>query len=1231
MNAVKSFFVLSFVLLSAVFVCSHDMYLSDAALGYSYFISYDNESDYYQGTGCLSFSTNFTGIQNISVDVWSTDFIGANSGVRVFAVQRADNTSFTSSQIYSDNCHGCRRLINLSVDSNTSIFKLCDLNAYTNRYYLSGSYVDYLEEKKENYYGGVIDSFPILNHYDTHTSYVTIGDNTYTTTYLNESGNGGDIFYFTDIKIENQTAFDQILFSTTDGNSSIGWRIGANFSGTTASTTTTSTTFIDVAIVYPAANDSITSVSVPILVNVSSNLENTGFMARADFSCENGSIQLYDDGSHGDQLSGDNLFGNNWTPQSYGNCTITIQVNSSQTVGTGNVTIELRKPDLYISPDDINFWQELPKPGEYVNITSTIHNSGARDAENASVSFYDHTTDSVLGWPAIPFIAANGSVNRSIEWHIAANETVGPHNVNVTVHLDNPNDRDEDGTNDQALKEITIYTKRVLVSLSYYNDENQSDIEIYEPRLKSYLKKTEDYFLNQSYHREYIGFSDPKYVKLSFDSTHYQDSTDDGNYYTSSRSYSNHVLTALRNQGIDPSGYDAVIGYESDIEVFSGEESYRAVTYKDLHFSALNIDNEYPVFSHELGHALYNFGDFYSSYGLFCAYNGECRGNLLFDAEYGNGWDIMAQNSYPRPITSFNRIFAGWANHSPYSINGPEYFELDMLGNMTSSSHIITLENVTDKETGTVYTFILEARDSIGTDEIIKNQSSVSNYSTSRGIIIYQDKPMLVGRWLEPLKPMYSNDYVGKYTNTPQKPDPTLTSNFNKYFYPGTGLEFEYLGQNSSSNKLEIKITPNVSKHKNMSGMIMYFKNINSSSSLSGFSPPPRPCIINDLDFFNCDFSGSDSGQFDLTLQNGYTHFRIDSITASSFDNQSCNVSTPMPIYDSSKTASFTGWCPFVKSKKPVKMTLCLNYDILSDNGSLEQANVTRCGSIKKTEKGNNDSGFIFYVILALLILILLLLIFSGRIKIVIVLLIFLPLSYIFSYMPVTFLEPNNSESQNVSTHQVFSPIFLTWPQLDLHAYTADGLHTGMNYTTGVYENQISGAIASGDMVAEEWIFVPSNLDVHFVVDSHDVRQYLDEINSTENMILNYNIQQMMYGPNPSVEIINGNVVILDRFVSELVNDSIGPGETVVYTMPLGNCFFGGVGICGTEFCCGASDNVCPTDFEGITCGVSDPDCSCSYGGISICGNNFCCGTSDGVCPSSFEGISCSAFDVDCV
>jgi M6 family metalloprotease-like protein len=56
-------------------------------------------------------------------------------------------------------------------------------------------------------------------------------------------------------------------------------------------------------------------------------------------------------------------------------------------------------------------------------------------------------------------------------------------------------------------------------------------------------------------------------------------------------------------------------------------------------------------------------------------------------------------------------------------------------------------------------------------------------------------------------------------------------------------------------------------------------------------------------------------------------------------------------------------------------------------------------------------------------------------------------------------------------------------PDMDLHAYDDAGNHVGVNYATGMYENNIPGAIASGDLKdAKEWIFVPEDANVRFEV-----------------------------------------------------------------------------------------------------------------------------------------------------
>ncbi|MCG2737883.1 MAG: hypothetical protein L6282_15990 [Candidatus Methanoperedenaceae archaeon] len=65
-------------------------------------------------------------------------------------------------------------------------------------------------------------------------------------------------------------------------------------------------------------------------------------------------------------------------------------------------------------------------------------------------------------------------------------------------------------------------------------------------------------------------------------------------------------------------------------------------------------------------------------------------------------------------------------------------------------------------------------------------------------------------------------------------------------------------------------------------------------------------------------------------------------------------------------------------------------------------------------------------------------------------------------------------------------------PDYDIHAFAIDGRHMGRNYTTDIYEYQIAGATASGDMIwGVEWIFVPDYEKVVFRVSDHDIREYL--------------------------------------------------------------------------------------------------------------------------------------------
>lgn len=67
-------------------------------------------------------------------------------------------------------------------------------------------------------------------------------------------------------------------------------------------------------------------------------------------------------------------------------------------------------------------------------------------------------------------------------------------------------------------------------------------------------------------------------------------------------------------------------------------------------------------------------------------------------------------------------------------------------------------------------------------------------------------------------------------------------------------------------------------------------------------------------------------------------------------------------------------------------------------------------------------------------------------------------------------------------------------PDLDLHVYTTDGRHIGMNYISGVYENQVDGALTSGDRFnSNEWILLPEGIDYRYVVRSLSTAQFLQD------------------------------------------------------------------------------------------------------------------------------------------
>ena len=94
-------------------------------------------------------------------------------------------------------------------------------------------------------------------------------------------------------------------------------------------------------------------------------------------------------------------------------------------------------------------------------------------------------------------------------------------------------------------------------------------------------------------------------------------------------------------------------------------------------------------------------------------------------------------------------------------------------------------------------------------------------------------------------------------------------------------------------------------------------------------------------------------------------------------------------------------------------------------------------------------------------------------------------------------IEPDGVVASDVAewhpyTNPPMYPYFL--PDLDLHVYTQDGRHVGMNYASGEYEAQVEGAITSGNLMnSHEWILLPKGTPFKYVVRSASTAKFLEE------------------------------------------------------------------------------------------------------------------------------------------
>ena len=106
---------------------------------------------------------------------------------------------------------------------------------------------------------------------------------------------------------------------------------------------------------------------------------------------------------------------------------------------------------------------------------------------------------------------------------------------------------------------------------------------------------------------------------------------------------------------------------------------------------------------------------------------------------------------------------------------------------------------------------------------------------------------------------------------------------------------------------------------------------------------------------------------------------------------------------------------------------------------------------------------------------------------------------------------------------------------LDLHAYTTTGLHIGMNYTSGLYECQVSGAAYSGNLANGEYILVPKGTPVNFQV----------KFIAPENTTVNFTTHVFDIGENPQAQEIDGKIVFSDYNIFDGVLRTLKGNETL--------------------------------------------------------------------------------------
>ena len=182
----------------------------------------------------------------------------------------------------------------------------------------------------------------------------------------------------------------------------------------------------------------------------------------AEITQTNGSkdqVILYDDGAHGDNQTGDGIYGNTYSPAN------TVGTYQIVTTVTGKVNGERFQrqaikyfwvkqfADISISSGDIRFSNDNPAENDNITITATLYNNGSVEARDAKILFYDGNPQSgnKIGETTVT-IPAGGSVQTSVSWQAVS----GEHDIYIGTDPFNTGYEETDYSNNKADKTLQV-------------------------------------------------------------------------------------------------------------------------------------------------------------------------------------------------------------------------------------------------------------------------------------------------------------------------------------------------------------------------------------------------------------------------------------------------------------------------------------------------------------------------------------------------------------------------------------------------------------------------------------------------------------------------------------------------------------------------------------------------------------------------------------------------------